>query len=146
MRTIKFRAWDYENNQMLDVQELNFEDCFYDGGMQIRTTMYNDYFDYREMPLMQYTGLHDENGKEIYEGDIVNMHYFFENYDSSSLGAYEDETEETGIIRINEYGVYLENKRGEIFYLVNYVQEPEEELKILGNIYENKELLHETDR
>ena len=74
------------------------------------------------------------------------MHYFFENCDPLTLGAFEDEAEETGIIKINEYGVYLENNEGYDFYLVNYVQEPEEELEILGNIYENKELLNETNR
>ena len=40
---------------MLDVQELNFEDCFYGGYTTVRTTMYSDYFDIREMPIMQYT-------------------------------------------------------------------------------------------
>lgn len=107
---------------------------------------YCKYFITNDDSVGQYTGLHDKNGKEIYEGDIVNMHYFFENYDPSTLGAFEDEAEETGIIKINEYGVYLENKKREIFYLVNYVQEPEEELEVLGNIYKNKELLNETNR
>lgn len=55
MREIKFRAWDNVNNQMLDVQELNFEDCFYGRYTTVRTTMYSDYFDIREMPIMQYT-------------------------------------------------------------------------------------------
>ena len=66
MRVYKFRAWDSHNNQMLDVQELNFEDCFYGGEMQIKTTMYSDYFDCREMPIMQYTGMKDIKGTEIY--------------------------------------------------------------------------------
>lgn len=55
MKEIKFRAWDNENKEMLEVQELNFENCFYGGTTQIRTTMYSDYFDISEMPIMQYT-------------------------------------------------------------------------------------------
>ena len=71
MREIKFRCWDTENKQMLKVQELDFEDTFYGGRLSIRVDMYNDYFDIEDMILMQYTGLKDKNGKEIYEGDIV---------------------------------------------------------------------------
>jgi uncharacterized phage protein (TIGR01671 family) len=70
-REIKFRIWDIENKEMLKVQELDFEPTFYGGRIAIRPDQYNDYFDTEDMILMQYTGLHDKNGKEIYEGDIV---------------------------------------------------------------------------
>lgn len=135
MREYKFRAWDNENNQMLDVQELNFEDCFYGGEMQIKTTMYNDYFDCREMPLMQYTGLHDKNGKEIYEGDIVNCQTKYGKakaiikFIDSKFVAYWD-SKITHPKNGHHIACYDINKRFEV----------------IGNIYNNKELLNETNR
>ena len=72
-REIKFRIWDIENKEMLKVQELDFEPTFYGGRIAIRPDQYNDYFDAEDMILMQYTGLHDKNGKEIYEGDIIRI-------------------------------------------------------------------------
>lgn len=126
MREIKFRAWDNENNQMLDVQNLDFEDCFYGGEIQIRTTMYNDYFDIREMPLMQYTGLHDKNGKEIYEGDIFNLGdnrilYIVEWFDTGLSGRQNGNSSRVGL-------QYWKDK-----------------IEVIGNIYENKDLLEVKD-
>ena len=96
-----------------------------------------------ENTIGQFTGFIDINKKEIYTNDIVKMHYFFENYDSATLGVYEDEAEIIGIIKINEYGTYIETKDKQIYYLVNYIQEPEEELEVIGNIIDNKDLLKE---
>ena len=58
---------------MLKVQELDFEPTFYGGRIAIRPDQYSDYFDTEDMILMQYTGIHDIKGKEIYEGDIVKV-------------------------------------------------------------------------
>lgn len=131
MREYKFRAWDNENNQMLDVQELNFEDCFYGGEMQIKTTMYKDYFDYREMPLMQYTGLHDKNGKEIYEGDILQI-----------------DVDKAWVMWNDKYGYFQLVPIGDYYFDSDVIGQALEYTKpeVIGNIYENMELLNETNR
>ncbi len=88
----------------------------------------------------QYTGLKDKNGVHIYEGDIVNMHYFFENFDRETLGAFEDEAEVVGVVRIDEMSVYTDCKK-ERFAWACYLQDPAEELEVIGNCLENPDLL-----
>lgn len=59
MREIKFRAWDKEKKIM-------FNWSFTEQGLYPQ-----DFFNNDNYQVMQYTGVNDKNGKEIYEGDIV---------------------------------------------------------------------------
>lgn len=90
----------------------------------------------------QYTGLHDENGKEIYEGDIIEFSYdvFTGNFDTK-VGR--------GIIEFIDGAFYIkpfeiegkkikdiDNEEWFLIYTVNI-----DTLKVIGNIYDNPELL-----
>ena len=126
MRDIKFRCWDTENKQMLKVQELDFEDTFYGGRLSIRTDQYNDYFDIEDMILMQYTGLKDKNGKEIYEGDIVKVFTSKKWRIGKIIYEYSGFTIDVTNNKELEYG-----RTGIIESLI----------EVIGNIYDNPELL-----
>jgi uncharacterized phage protein (TIGR01671 family) len=114
MREIKFKFWDTINKKMIIYQSwLIFN--YHTGRIFDRHT--GDYRD--DIIKCQYTGLKDKNGKEIYEGDII---------------------EEGIIIYHNEYlGFFVDIfERGYERYIPLYdIPLPE----ILGNIYENPELL-----
>ena len=61
MRTIKFRAWNEEQKYMA-----------YQGTPDLET-LQSFIFHFGDKELMQFTGLHDKNGKEIYTGDILQL-------------------------------------------------------------------------
>jgi uncharacterized phage protein (TIGR01671 family) len=117
-REIKFRAWDGEN--MFDVAQITFNDGTWDisKGRGVSVCFQP------HIILMQYTGLKDKNGKEIYEGDIIQdseLSYAIR-FGNFTLG----DAEIVGFHCWNdEYG---EGVIGKI---------DEDVIEVIGNIYEN---------
>lgn len=142
MRTIKFRAWDRIEEKMVESFGLwhlinNYGSEYADSRSEIEKFNYETQFDDREecLIIMQFTGLLDKNGKEIYEGDILES--IFENkigkfgrrseveWSSSYRGGgdYDDETIIGGWIINTDFS------------------HPLESFEVIGNIYENPDLL-----
>ena len=111
MREIKFRQWDSRRKIM-------YRDCgaIYDG-----TWVGFPYVTWSIFPLMQYTGLKDKNGVEIYEGDILKS------------------GTRTGVVIFDEGSFMISRTksriRGTLCYFIN------DGVEIIGNIYEDSELV-----
>lgn len=112
-----FRVWDMCDKKMLDEDDRSF--IFFD-----------------DVILMQSTGFKDKNGKEIFEGDIVNCGYLFNGSPFDELDEYE---EEKGVVKFLNYGFNIKFKNDT--YLFIDVIKSCEDIEVIGNIYENKELL-----
>ena len=129
MRKIKFRVWDKATKHMHICGEDVHDSCWYDNNNNFH--YYNlqngegsgEHGDYI---LMQYTGLHDKNGKEIYEGDIVRV----ENTDLAQI-IYDEDRMAWGIKPINDF--YFDSPL--------LADNTSLELEVIGNIYDNPELL-----
>ena len=90
----------------------------------------------------RYTGVVDINGRKIYTGDIVKMHYFYEAHDYHTLGAYEGEAEVVGVVGHCWGKFYTEQEERHFYngkliteqrryYWDRYLQEPHEELEVV---------------
>lgn len=96
--------------------------------------------------LMQSTGFKDDNGVEIFEGDVVNIHWFYIDYDPETLGAIENEATAEKVVITKEFGNlgFWWNSGDDwvdLATLALTVQLHEESFELLGNVHENPELL-----
>lgn len=123
MREIKFRAWHKEKKIMgnvLGIDILHKEIFFSNEDVDCY-----EHVDFKNIELMQYIGLKDKNGKEIYEGDIL-----FESFGEK----YYKVVFENGSFRAEFEGDFEEYS----FDLIDVVAQGYE---VVGNIYQNPELL-----
>ncbi len=121
MREIKFRAWDKENTKMIRGNH-----CVeFDGS--VHEYSLGCVIENKNLILMQFTGLLDKNGKEIFEGDIV------EGLEGINLNGYIQKIDfKDGVFGVSGMGL------NEGFCEFNWTVDT---IKIIGNIYENSELL-----
>ena len=136
MREFKFRAWDTRKKEMFMVNKMTFRTC-YDVFRVFGNNHCKDEFHIvnpDDCILMQFTGLKDKNGKEIYEGDIVKykttLKYkgeTFENiiewHETSSTCCFK-------IIGIKDRRVRYRLSKNQIF---------NHDIEIIGNVYEKEE-------
>ena len=113
MREIKFRFFDTQHKMMLN--DLDVAD------LTINQSLKDD----DDWKIMQFTGLKDRNGIEIYEGDILHF-----------INCFMDVNENVEVIFENAMFKFVTKTEKFVFgRSENY------SLEVIGNIYENKELL-----
>jgi uncharacterized phage protein (TIGR01671 family) len=121
MREIKLKAWSKRYKKIWKVIQINFavEQVLLEDG---------EWYDYDN--LMQYTGLKDKNGKKIYEGDIVNIKH------PQDIG---------GDFGNTNGQVFWDEQEGYWCHSNQSGRPPKrmwEYCEVIGNIYENQELLN----
>ena len=125
MREIKFRCWDRFKQRWSNYKINDGTVYFMDKNTGVWYGSYNKR--YKDFNLMQYTGLKDMRGKEIYEGDIL-----FESFGEKHYKV----VFENGSFRAEFEGDFEEYS----FDLIDVVAQGYE---VVGNIYKNPELIKE---
>lgn len=135
----RFRAFDKQDKELIYEAENTYDCQSYNGH-----TIWHDTFaclldDEERYIVEQCTGLKDENGTLIYEGDIVEC--FYDHFDGNFT--------EIKVIGVVKWGVgewSVQNEKKEDWYFLSYANYDEKHLqsdsvKVIGNIHENPELL-----
>lgn len=117
-REIKFRAWHKEKKiigEVLGIDILHKEIFFSNEDVDCY-----EHTDFKDIKLMQYTGLKDMRGKEIYEGDIITLHN----------SKYK--------VIFNTEGARFALRNDEFEIEIPFTNNNNERMKISGNTYENQ--------
>jgi len=132
-RIIKFRAWDKDKKEMIQVRSVHFDTvnkvvgCFCNKGHTGDRLIKN-------FELMQYTGLKDINGKEIYEGDIAKWRFLVDERDEPSWREPFEVKFINNAFNITPCQLWIgSHNESDIMCEAAY--------EVIGNIYENPELL-----
>ncbi|HEM2742846.1 TPA: hypothetical protein U0595_000604 [Streptococcus suis] len=145
----KFRAWDTVKKAMSEVEAIVYtEERVY----PFYSKVIRRYIPFSEAIIMQSTGVFDKNGKEIFEGDVVKFNDTWSEYDYEGYvdGASEGENF-TEIIKTEDGFSFGRTKIPEssVFYFLNdehmkfseIVKSDDFSMVVIGNIYENPELV-----
>ena len=134
MRDIKFKIY-FKDEEGFMTKPITIEDLLHEdwidfeneeGTLSLPLKDFRFFYGKNEnYEIMQYTGLKDKNGKEIYEGDIVKSYYYIPNEDGTEGERY--------VVKLINYNETLCKYNIDMF----------ENLEIIGNMWDNPELLEE---
>lgn len=158
MREIKFRAWDVDNLEMwysagdnddgewgkawvIDKDGIHFEEYKLWHSTQNGEDVEHEDWHTPKQVIMQFTGLKDKNGKEIFEGDIIR------NKNNFSCITNDDKNPDRKIVIYNDEESkfcfeFIEDRLKKIGVSgYSFCKQNQNKFEVIGNIYENPKLL-----
>lgn len=159
MRTIKFRAWVEDFDPILEKESVMFystkdNTTYMIGDRELKCCgnekpkgVLESFLENKRTPVMQFTGLLDKNGKEIYEGDICKFYIKGHRGEYVSYIKYFEEYGMYGFSTVPHYYETTTNNNrpmgssGSSTSWKPYLPNSYRKIEIVGNIYENPNLL-----